>query len=143
MNANCRTGLSHFSEVADFVEDNSQAGRSGGTGKSAGLRAISRKVRQAALTKSQRLTSELSHLFAHSCGQLKERHNVAPGALAALIAAIRADEAAKVRAATIEECAKVMDAMIDKAASDRGDRADMALMDAVIAIRALGEKNDG
>ena len=53
---------------------------------------------------------------------------------------IRADEAAKVRAATIEQCAKALEAMIDKAASDRGDRADMALMDAVIAIRALGEK---
>lgn len=46
--------------------------------------------------------------------------------------AIRADERAKVW----EEAAKVVEAMIDKEASDLGDRADMALLDAAAALRA-------
>jgi hypothetical protein len=63
-----------------------------------------------------------------------------PDRWAAVESAIRADEAAKVRAETIEEAAKVVEAMIDKDAADSGDRSDMALMDAVAAIRALGDK---
>ena len=65
--------------------------------------------------------------------------NLPPEKLAALERmeqAIRADEAAKVR----EQCAKAVEAMIDKAASDLGDRADMALMDAATAISSLGSK---
>ena len=54
---------------------------------------------------------------------------------AAVESAIRSDEAAKVRAATIEDCAKVVEAMIDKEEHDLGDRAAMALTDAVAAIR--------
>jgi len=51
---------------------------------------------------------------------------------AAVEAAIRADQSAKVW----EEAAKVVEGMIDKEASDLGDRADMALLDAAAALRA-------
>jgi hypothetical protein len=51
---------------------------------------------------------------------------------AAAESAIRADEAAKVW----EKAAKVLETMIDKEASDLGDRADMALLDAAAALRA-------
>ena len=58
---------------------------------------------------------------------------------AAVESAIRADEAAKVW----EEAAKAVEAMIDKDASDRGDRADMALLDAAAALRAkIGTEHD-
>jgi hypothetical protein len=61
---------------------------------------------------------------------------------AAVESAIRADEAAKVRAATIEECAKVAENGWAKELSYIGDFG-RGRLQAAAAIRALGEKKDG
>jgi hypothetical protein len=57
--------------------------------------------------------------------------------------AIRADEAAKVRAATIEECAKVADSndfLSDVSTADCGSAYGQGRLDAAKAIRSLGSK---
>jgi hypothetical protein len=72
--------------------------------------------------------------------------NVADGAkvtYAAVESAIRADEAAKVRAATIEECAKICeDEKVDDPPDNDEDRAyNMAISHAAAAIRAKGAEH--